>query len=124
MKNRSLGVAVAVTTLVALPAGAQAGPSLHAGSFAELLEPIPNASQQLSLLDRAEPGYAGLLMKAQYRHHHHHHHRHHHGRRTQVSHHHHHHHHENGSYGRRTRAVPNNRRQTNTRGGNPYGERG
>jgi hypothetical protein len=60
-----------------------------ARSFAELLDPIPNASGLLRAEERTGDGVGKPIEMAQYYHHHHHHHyrhRHHH-------HHHHHHHH-------------------------------
>jgi hypothetical protein len=119
MKNKLLGmsaVAAAAGLVGGAPASAAVEPvRMQAQSFAELLQPIPNASEQLKIADmqaaRAEP----RLIEAQYynnnnRHHHHHHH--HHNRRWYLrngyywyggawvlrprnNHHHHHHHHNN-----------------------------
>jgi hypothetical protein len=70
-------------------ANVNAVPSLNpAQSFAELLDPIPNAAETLASMDENAPQklkQAGIQL-AQYHHHHHHYRRHHH-------HHHHHHHH-------------------------------
>jgi len=70
-----------------------------ARSFAELLDPIPNAANVLRAEDERAPNEASSgekpLVVAQYHHHHHHHHHHH------YRHHHHHHHHRhwwNGHY--------------------------
>ena len=60
--------------------------TLMANSFAELLEPIPNAAALLKTADESGSG-ASAERNIQLAQHHHHHH--HHGRR----HHHHHHHH-------------------------------
>jgi hypothetical protein len=61
-----------------------------ARSFAELLDPIPNAASVLKMEDERATADAPVdekpLVVAQYHHHHHHHHHHHY-------HHHHHHHH-------------------------------
>jgi hypothetical protein len=70
---------------------------LQANSYAELLEPIPNAAAVLKVVDEQAPADANIQL-AQYHHHHHHHH-HSHWRRGPVivigrhRHHHHHHHH-------------------------------
>jgi len=81
-----------------------------ARSYAELLDPIPNALALLMALDAAQAS-AGLadpqaqspdVKLAQYYHHHHHHHHHHHYRRYYHHHHHHHyyhhHHHHHHHY--------------------------
>jgi hypothetical protein len=95
MQNKITGLlgAGAVATLGALGA-AQAAPApaqtdvLRANSYAELLQPIPNAVALLKTTD--ETGSSAPAEKnIQLARHHHHHHHHHHGRR----HHHHHHHH-------------------------------
>jgi len=99
---------------------AQAAPAptdpLQANSYAELLQPIPNAVATLQAIDEQAPPQAtdGDVQVAQYYHHHHHHHHgyyrrgpviviphrryyhhHHHG-----YYHHHHHHHHHGYYRR------------------------
>jgi hypothetical protein len=93
MDRTKLGVVAAIATL-AVPAVAPAQ------TFAELLEPIPNAAQRLQLAPRDDA--APLLIEARYVSHHHHHHappRHHHHHARPVGHHHHyvapvrHHHH-------------------------------
>jgi hypothetical protein len=61
-----------------------------ARSFAELLDPIPNASGLLRADERIGDGAGKPIEMAQYYHHHHHHH---HYRRRYHHHHHQHHHH-------------------------------
>ncbi len=112
MEKKIAGLLGAAATLGAF-AGAQAAtaPSpaptdfLRASSFADLLEPIPNASAVLQAIDQSAPApqAQGNVQLAQFYHHHHHHHHHHHsfypyGPRVVVvppryrRHHHHHHH--------------------------------
>jgi hypothetical protein len=104
-----LGAAVALGTL----GTAQAAPApattdvLAANSFADLLQPIPNAVALLQAVDESAPAAStdGNIQLAQYHHHHHHHH---HGLRRIIPrvlfgprhrhHHHHHHHHHHGYY--------------------------
>lgn len=50
--------------------------SLKANSFAELLEPIPNAAALLNAMDE-KPAAENNVQVAQFYHHHHHHHHHH-----------------------------------------------
>jgi len=72
----------------ASPASGQDRPLKPARSFAELLEPVPNASATLKAMDVVRPANAEPRMQlAQYYYHHHHHHHHHH-----YYYHHHHHH--------------------------------
>ena len=97
-----LGAVAAIGTL----STAQAAPDpaseptgvLQANSYAELLQPIPNAAATLKVIDERTPAASAearvQLAQAHHHHHHHHHrtiairrHRHHH-------HHHHHHHHD------------------------------
>jgi hypothetical protein len=101
MEKRIAGLLGAVATLGALGA-AQAAPTadpneaLRASSFAELLEPIPNAATLLQAMDQA-PSNAGTehnVQLVQYYHHHHHRY----WRRRYYHHHHHHHHHHHGWY--------------------------
>jgi hypothetical protein len=104
MEKRIAGLLGAVATLGAMNA-AQAAPTppasdetLRASSFAELLEPIPNAAMLLRAVEQAPPAPSmeGNVQLAQYYHHHHHHHHHHFWRRyyrDRFYHHHHHHHH-------------------------------
>ncbi|MDB5483341.1 MAG: hypothetical protein JWO83_4394 [Caulobacteraceae bacterium] len=100
-KTTPLRVAAAISALVALPAAAAEPASVsvpQAQSYAELLDPIPNAAERLRLADTQEEPRARLI-EAQYypspadHHHHHHHWRRH--RRHYHHHHHHHHHHSN-----------------------------
>jgi hypothetical protein len=114
MEKKIAGLLGAVATLGALNA-AQAAPSpspapsevLRANSFADLLEPIPNAATLLQAVDESAPGpsanenmqVAQLVIRE--RHHHHHHHGWRRGPRVVIvpprgryhRHHHHHHHH-------------------------------
>ncbi|QAU50384.1 hypothetical protein [Bradyrhizobium guangzhouense] len=97
-----LGAVAALGTLSSAqaapgPAPLSSGP-LQANSYAELLEPIPNAATVLQALDEQTPETTKANVQlAQYHHHHHHHHSH--WRRGPVvvigrhRHHHHHHHH-------------------------------
>ena len=93
MDKTKLGLAGIVSSLVALPAMAIGSPAPatpavpQAQSFAELLEPIPNAVGRLQAADAQEAVGTPRLIKAQWywyhhrryrRHHHHHHHHHHH----------------------------------------------
>jgi hypothetical protein len=84
---------------LALMGGAQAAPVAvaPASSFAELLEPIPNAVELLNADNqRAASEAAGdehPIQLAQYYHHHHHHHYHHHHYHHHHHYYHHHHHH-------------------------------
>lgn len=82
MGTRTVGL---ITALAATPAlGAHAAPAQSTGvpeanSYADLLEPIPNAVERLRTSDAAEMARPPRLIQAQYReHHHHHHHDHHH----------------------------------------------
>jgi hypothetical protein len=107
MERKIAGLLGAMATLGAVNA-AQAVPApsttpsdtLRANSFAELLEPIPNAAALLKAVDESQPNpSAGANVQlAQYYHHHHHHHHHNFYRRyyaPRYRHHHHHHHHHN-----------------------------
>jgi len=94
-KNTPLRIAAAISALVALPAAAAEPPSApavpQAQSYAELLDPIPNAAERLRVADTQDPAPARLI-EAQYyptatAHHHHHHH----WRRHRRHYHHHHH---------------------------------
>lgn len=106
MEKKLAGLVGAIAALGTLDAAAAAPvsqapmPSLKANSFAELLEPIPNAAEVLQLVDSQEPPVAdeGQVVQVQYHHHHHHHHHAYWRRRVYVRppwwyHHHHHHHH-------------------------------
>ena len=114
MDKKIVGVIGAISGLAALDSAAQATPTaqpspdlMNARSFAELLDPIPNAVAALRASDaattqeRADAGLNGNVQVAGMHHHHHryhhHHHHHHHNavRRVirHIVHHHHHHHH-------------------------------
>lgn len=111
-----LGAVAAVGALGTAQASAAPAPTptdvLKANSYADLLEPIPNAAAVLQALDEQAPAAEPKVQLAQWYHHHHHHHHHHHGywrgygygygygprvyvvpRRYYHHHHHHHHHH-------------------------------
>jgi hypothetical protein len=128
MEKKIAGLLGAVAALGALNA-AQAAPApspapsdvLRANSFADLLEPIPNAASLLQAIDESAPAQSvdENVRPAQYYHHHHHHHHHHsfyrrdyddgYGprviivppRRYRYYHDHHHHHHHHHSFYRR-----------------------
>src|SRR5882757_1159722 len=119
MEKKIAGLLGAMATLGAFN-GAEAAPApspapadvLRANSFADLLQPIPNAAALLRAVDESRPAQSAdeNVQLAQF-YHHHHHHRHHHGwrryeydeprvivvppryRRYHHHHHHHHHHH-------------------------------
>ena len=114
MDKKIVGVISAVTGMAALGGAAQAATAptpdtgnMNARSFAELLDPIPNALATLRATDaatreQATENQTGEVQVAGYRHHHHHryHHHHHHHRaivirppRVYIRGHHHHHHH-------------------------------
>jgi hypothetical protein len=112
MEKKIAGLLGAMATLGAFNA-AQAAPMpnpaptdvLRANSFADLLEPIPNAAALLRAVDESGPTQSAdeNVQLAQFYHHHHHHHHHHYRRyeprivivppRYRRYHHHHHHHH-------------------------------
>jgi hypothetical protein len=118
MDKKIAGLLGAVASLGAMNA-VQAAPApspapsdvLKANSFADLLEPIPNAAALLQAVDETAPVPSAdeNVQLAQFYHHHHHHH-HHHSQyrryeprivvvpRRYRHHHHHHHHHHNGYY--------------------------
>jgi hypothetical protein len=85
MTGKNIGVitvAIAATPVLGLPAVAAAATPV-ASSYAELLEPIPNATERLRASDREAAQRPAQLIKAQWgyggsEHHHHHHHHHHH----------------------------------------------
>ena len=119
MEKKIAGLLGAVAALGTL-ATAQASPApadvLKASSYADLLEPIPNAARMLQAMEQeaaAQPADKNVQVAQFYYHHHHHHHgywhhHHHHGyyrggvvvvpRRRYHHHHHHHHHHHSGVY--------------------------
>jgi hypothetical protein len=104
-----LGAVAALGTLGTSEAAPGPAPSdvLRANSFADLLEPIPNAAALLQAVDESSPAPPANVEMAQLvvvgRDHHHHHHHHHNAYRRVVPrivigprrHHHHHHHHHN-----------------------------
>jgi hypothetical protein len=103
-----LGAAAALGAFNPAQAAPSPAPSdvLRASSFADLLEPIPNAAALLQAVDESAPVPPANIELAQLvvvgRHHHHHHHHHHAYRRAprivigpRRHHHHHHHHHHN-----------------------------
>jgi hypothetical protein len=111
MQKKIAGLLGAMATLGAFSA-VQAAPTpaptdvLKANSFADLLEPIPNAATLLLAVDESGSGVSakGNVQLAQMHHHHHHHHgmrrvirrmmgHHHHHHHHHFRHHHHHHHH-------------------------------
>ncbi len=120
MDKKIAGLLGAVATLGTFNA-AEAAPApaptdvLRVNSYADLLEPIPNAVALLQVVDKFAPAPATENVQvAQFYHHHHHHHhhsfyRHHHHSyypRVVVApryrrHHHHHHHHHHHSFYRR-----------------------
>jgi hypothetical protein len=117
MEKKIAGLLGAMATLGAFNA-AEAAPIpspaptdvLRANSFADLLEPIPNAAAQLQAVDESAsvPSANENVQLAQYHHHHHHHHHSQYRRYAprivvvprRYRHHHHHHHHHHGFYRR------------------------
>jgi hypothetical protein len=89
-----LGAVAAVTSLDGAQAAAPNPDPMHANTYAELLDPIPNALKLLIADDAALAANpeAAKSEELQVAAHHHHHHRHH------RRHHHHHHHHHHHSY--------------------------
>jgi hypothetical protein len=81
MGTRTLGLITALATVPAHGAVASPPPSTAvppANSYADLLEPIPNAVERLKAADAEEMARPARLIEAQYHHHNHHHHHHHH----------------------------------------------
>jgi hypothetical protein len=111
-----LGAVAALGTLNAAEAAPTPIPTdvLRANSYADLLEPIPNAVALLRVVDKfaPEPATENVQVAQFYHHHHHHHHHsfyrhHHHSYYPPVvvvpryrRHHHHHHHHHHSFYRR------------------------
>lgn len=99
-----VGAVAALGTLATVqatpaPASPTASP-LEANSYADLLQPIPNAVALLKVVDERSPASEANVQLAQAHHHHHHHHHSHARRRPAIvigrhHHHHHHHHHHN-----------------------------
>jgi hypothetical protein len=123
MEKKIAGLLGAMATLGAFNA-AEAAPTpapaptdvLRANSFADLLEPIPNAAATLRAVDESAPAQSAdeNVQLAQFYHHHHHHHHAGYGRYygggyaprviivpRRYRHHHHHHHHHHHSFYRR-----------------------
>ena len=82
MDRKIATIVGAAAALMAAPAVAQATPAEApavpvAASYAELLEPVPNAVQQLKLADAQEAHLQQVQFSVQFgnAHHHHHHHR-------------------------------------------------
>src|SRR6266849_6822300 len=123
MEKKIAGLLGAMATLGAFN-GAEAAPApspaptdvLRANSFADLLEPIPNAAALLRAVDEQRPNSSAdeNVQLAQFYHHHHHHHGYYRGydrydeprivvvppRYRRYYHHHHHHHHHHSFYRR------------------------
>lgn len=114
-----LGAVAALGTFGSAQATPQATPApsdvLQANSYADLLEPIPNAGALLQAIDEAAPATAADNVQLVQFFYHHHHHHHHHGfyrrryydapvvvvpRYRRYYHHHHHHHHHHSFYRR------------------------
>ncbi len=108
-----LGAVAALGTLSVAHASPAPSPSdaLKADSYADLLEPIPNAAKVLQTLDEQAPAQSaddGVKVAQYFRHHHHHHHHHAYRYAPRVYvvpprrryYHHHHHHHHHAYYGR------------------------
>jgi hypothetical protein len=88
-----LAGAAAAAAVGALPAEAAPASSLAVSSYAELLQPIPDAREKIAAMDAQKRAPTARVELAQYYHHHHHHH---HWRRWYHHHHwyrHHHRHH-------------------------------
>jgi hypothetical protein len=103
MEKRVAGLLGAVAAIGTLTT-AQAAPApaiepanvLQANSYADLLQPIPNAAATLKVIDEGAPvasAEPGMQLAQMHHHHHHHHHRTIIMRRHRHHHHHHHHHH-------------------------------
>jgi hypothetical protein len=105
-----LGAMVTLGAFTAAEAAPIASPApaeiLSANSFADLLEPIPNAVALLQVVDESGPVSSANenILQVQFHHHHHHHHHHAYRRRIVIipprhrHHHHHHHHHHHNHY--------------------------
>jgi hypothetical protein len=68
------GVAAAAISVGWVEASAAAEPIPQAMSYADLLEPVPNAMERLAAADATDQVGEPHLIPAQYYHHHHHHH--------------------------------------------------
>jgi hypothetical protein len=85
-----IGAVAAVTSLHGAQAAVPNPDPMHANTYGELLDPIPNAVKLLIADDAASATKAAESKDFQVAYHHHHHHRYH---RRHRHHHHHHHHH-------------------------------
>ncbi len=86
----AVGTLAAMTPSHAAPVPSTIDEAMHAGSYADLLKPIPNATALLAQSNaRAAEAEPQVLEVQYYRHHHHHHHDYY--RRPYYHHHHHHH---------------------------------
>lgn len=98
----AIGAATPLAAAQAAVTPAEVDRAMSAGSFAELLQSVPNASAILKAADQQRATMTGdaTPMRVAYDHHHHHHHhwwrRHHHHHHHHRWHHHHHHHHHQG----------------------------
>jgi len=98
--DKSVAGLLAVASVLAVPAHAATAlpdsidAAMRAGSYADLLKPIPNARALLNASAQAEATTEAQpeVLQVQYWWHHHHHH--HHWYRRRWHHHHHHHHHD------------------------------
>ena len=85
--DKRIAVLLGAVAAVGALSSAQATPApsttdvMQANSYADLLEPIPNAAKVLQALDEQAPAKSAEdnVQVAQFYHHHHHHHHHHHG---------------------------------------------
>jgi hypothetical protein len=111
-----IGIAGAFAAGPALAAPTPEQPAVPAASsYADLLQPIPNAVERLKIADAQAAAQPKLIEAQYYPNQHHHHHHHHHNRRwylrngyswyggawvlrPRAHHHHHHHHHHNHDY--------------------------
>jgi hypothetical protein len=73
----SLAIVVAPALAAPSAAAAESSGAPAANSYADLLEPIPNATEKLRLADLQEARQPARLIRAGWEHHHHHHHHHH-----------------------------------------------
>jgi hypothetical protein len=110
-----LGAVGALASLNTAQAATSSDPTevLKAGSYADLLEPIPNAMEKLQAVDETQsaPKVQTAQLFIEHHHHHHHHHGYYRGYGPRIivtpgygdrryHHHHHHHHHHHGYYRR------------------------
>ena len=101
MDKTIVGILAAIGSMAPIAAAqaavtpAEADRAMNAGSFAELLRSVPNASAILKAADEQKPTttQGDEVQVAQWHHHHHHHHYYHHHHHHHHYHYHHHHHH-------------------------------